>query len=267
MEMKFERLRFGTRLKRMLSVDLRRMFTMPLLCIMVGSSFVIPILILVMTTMMDGSVSVDPTTGAQTVIRGFDSTWQAIGTLSGQGAAMSMDLTGMCNINLIYFFAAVFVCLFVTEDFRSGYAKNLFAVRAKKGDYVISKTLTGIIGGVLMLLAFFAGTMIGGAVAGLPFDAGHAGAGGIARCMLAKMALMAVFVPLALLWSAAARQKTAVSLVGALMTGMLFFMLVPMLTPLDSTAVNVLGCLAGGALFSVGLGAVSTKVLGRVSLV
>ena len=56
------------RLKTMLHVDFRRMFTQPLLWIMVGSCLVMPILILVMTTMMDGSVSVNPQTGVETVI-------------------------------------------------------------------------------------------------------------------------------------------------------------------------------------------------------
>ena len=46
--------------KSMLAVDFRRMFVMPLFYIMLGISFVMPILILVMTTIMDGTVSVDP---------------------------------------------------------------------------------------------------------------------------------------------------------------------------------------------------------------
>ena len=44
-------------------------------------------------------------------------------------------------------------------------------------------------------------------------------------------------------------------------SSMLLFMMIPMLTPLDSTVVNVIGCLLGGALFSAGLGAVSSRVL------
>ena len=44
------------RLTTMLAVDFRRMFTSPLYYIMVGISVVIPILILVMTSMMDGMV-------------------------------------------------------------------------------------------------------------------------------------------------------------------------------------------------------------------
>lgn len=266
MEMKFEHQSFGKRLGTMLKVDFRRMFTMPLLYIMVGSCLVMPILILVMTTMMDGSVSVDPTTGVETIIEGFDNTWQAIATISTD-PTMGMSMISMCNINLLYFFVAVLVCIFVAEDFRSGYAKNLFTVRAKKTDYVISKTMVCFVGGALMLLAFFVGTMLGGAISGLPFDLGSAGVSGLVMCMVSKLLLVAVFVPIYLLWSAAAKQKLWMSMVGSMMTGMLLFMMIPMLTPLDSTIVNVLGCLIGGVLFSIGLGAVSNTVLKKTSLV
>ena len=266
-EIKFEHQTFGKRLKSMLSVDFRRMFTQPLFYIMVGVCLVIPILILAMTTMMDGTVTVDPNTGVETTIEAFDNVWQAIGSVSGEGSAMSMDLTGMCNINLVYFFVAVFVCIFVSDDFRSGYAKNLFTVRAKKGDYVISKTLTGFVGGACMILAFFAGAMLGGAISGLPFDTGVAGIGGIVMCLLSKMLLIAVFVPIYVLMSVVGKQKLWVSLVGSLCIGMLFFMMIPMLTPLDATIMNVILCLAGGVLFSAGLGVISKKLLGRTSLV
>lgn len=130
------------------------MFTMPLLYIMVGTCLVIPILILIMTTMMDGAVTVNPQTGVETVMEGFENTWQAIGTVSSESTTMDMSLTGMCNINMLYFFVAVLVCIFVADDFRSGYAKNLFTVRAKKADYVVSKTLVCFVGGALMILAF-----------------------------------------------------------------------------------------------------------------
>lgn len=267
MEMKFGHNSFGKRLKSMLKVDFRRMFTMRLFYIMAGICLVMPILILVMTTMMDGSVTVDPQTGVETVMEGFDNTWQIIGTVSGESSSAGMSMTSMCNINLLYFFVAVLVCLFVSEDFRSGYAKNLFTVRSKKSDYVISKTLVGFVCGAIMLLAFFAGTMLGGAVSGLPFDMGSVDTGGIIMCMLSKMFLIAVFVPISLAVSAAAKQKTWLSIVGSLCAGMLLFMMIPSLTPLDSGIINVILCLAGGVLFSAGLGAVSNKILGKTSLV
>lgn len=258
---------FGKRLKSMLAVDARRMFTTPFFYILLGVCLVMPVLILVMTTMMDGSVTVDPQTGAETVIEGFRNTWQAIGTASTESTGMSMDMIGMCNINLLYFFAAVLVCVFATEDFRSGYAKNLFTVRAKKSDYVISKSLVCFAGCVLLLLAFFVGTVLGGAIAGLPFDLGAAGVQGLVLCMLSKALLMGVFVPIYLLWSVVGKQKLWLSLVGSFCTGMLLFMMIPMLTPLDAAVSNVLVCLVGGVLFSVGFGAASNVVLRKTSLV
>lgn len=266
-EINFEHLSFGNRLKSMLKVDFRRMFTMRLFYIMVGICLVIPILILVMTTMMDGSVSIDPSTGIESIVEGFDSTWQIIGSISSESSAMGMSMTDMCNINLLYFFLAVLVCLFVSEDFKSGYAKNLFTVRSKKVDYIISKTLLCFISGVCMILAFFVGSMLGGAIAGLSFDTGAAGAGGIVMCLLSKMFLVAVFVSIYTLMSVIGKQKTWLSMVLSFGTSMLLFTMIPMLTPLDSGIMNVILCLAGGVLFSVGLGSVSNTILRKTSLV
>ena len=249
------------------------MFTMPLIYIIVAACLVMPIVILVMTTMMDGTVSVDPQTGVETVVEGFDNVWQIIGSVSAdasssaEGAAMDMSITSMCNINMLYFFIAVLVCVFVADDFRSGYAKNLFTVRAKKDDYVISKTLVCFVGGALMILAFFIGSMIGGAISGLPFDMVGFGAWELIMCILSKMILAAVFVPIYLVMSVVAKQRLWLSMLLSLMVGMFLFMMIPMLTPLNSGAMNVILCIAGGAMFSVGLGAVSNLILNKTSLV
>ena len=267
MEMRFEKSSFGKRLSSMLKVDFRRMFTTRFLYIMVDICLVMPILILVMTTMMDGSVTVDPQTGAETVMEGFDNTWQAIGTVSSETNPMAMGLTSMCNINMLYFFIAVLVGVFVADDFRSGYAKNIFAIRAGKADYVISKTITCFVGCALMFLGFFVGAVLGGAIAGLPFDAGSAGIAGVVMCMLSKLGMVAVFVGISLLVSVAAKSKTWLSIVGGLMASMLLYTMVPMITPLDSGIMNVILCLAGGILFSIGLGAVSKIVLNKTNLV
>ncbi len=265
--MNFAHNSFGKRLKTMMKVDFRRMFTMKLLYIMVGACLVMPILILVMTTIMDGSVSVDPQTGAETVIEGFDNTWQIIGNVSTAEQTMSMDMTAMCNINLLYFAVAALVCLFVSEDFRSGYAKNLFTVRPKKTDYVISKTLVCFVGGALMVLAFFVGTFAGGAIAGLPFDMAGFSTSKLAMCILAKVVLMAVFVPIYLIMAVIAKAKGWMSILLSMMVGMFLFMMIPMLTPLDATVMHVGLCLLGGALFGVGLGAISNQILKKTSLV
>lgn len=263
METKFEKQNFGQRLKSMLKVDFRRAFTMPLIYIMAGISLVIPILILVMTSMMPGT-TVDPVTGAETTVETFTNVWQSIGSLSG--TSTGMDLTGMCNINMMYFLIAVFVCIFVADDFRSGYAKNLFTVRSKKTDYCISKTAVGFVGGVIMIVAYFIGAMLGGLIAGLPFEAGT-GAGGIVACMVSKIFLVAIFVSIALALSVAGKQRLWISILGSLAAGMLLFTMIPMMTPLDSSFLNVILCLAGGAMFAAGLGAVSNLILKKTNLV
>ena len=255
------------RLKTMLHVDFRRMFTMPLLYIMVGACLVMPILILVMTTMMDGTVSVNPQTGVETVIEGFDNVWQIIGSVSTAEQTMSMDMTAMCNINLLYFIVSVLVCLFVSEDFRSGYAKNLFTVRGKKSDYVISKTLVCFVGGALMVLAFFVGALAGGKIAGLPFEMVGFNVWNLAMSVAAKVLLMAVFVPIFLIMAVIAKNKAWLSILLSMMVGMFMFMMIPMLSPLDANWIHVLGCAAGGALLGIGFGAISNLILKKTSLV
>ena len=269
---------FQKRLGTMLKVDLRRMFKSRLFYILLACALLVPIVMTVMLCMMDGQENVNPQTGEITIMEGPDSVWENIGTFpvempqapaeGGDMAAMGdMDVMAMCNINMMFMAVAVFVCLFISDDFRSGYAKNLFTVRAKKGDYVASKTVSGFLCGSLMLLLYFAGAMLGGAISGLSFDLGTLNAGNILMCMLAKVLLMPVFVPIFVLISVAAKQKAWLSLCGSLGGGMLLFMMVGMITPLNSTPIHVLLCLAGGAMFAFGLGIASKKVLEKTSLV
>lgn len=265
--MKFEHYSFSKRLRSMMKVDFRRMFTSRLFYIMAGICLVTPILILVMTTMMDGSVSVNPQTGEETVIEGFKNVWQIIGTVSGASSAMSMDMTTMCNINLLYFGIAVLVGLFVSDDFRSGYAKNLFTVRVKKSDYVISKTLVLFVSSVLLILSFLVGTIAGGAIARVSFTMDGFHASNLIMCLLSKFLIALVFVPIFLCISVGAKTRTWLSIVGGCAVGALLFMMIPALTPLNATAMNVLLCLAGGILFSCGLGAISNRILKTTSLV
>lgn len=206
-EVKFERKSFGKRVKSILKVDFKRMFKSKLFYILLACALVVPIIMMVMLTMMDGSVSVNPQTGVETIIHGPENAWQSIGTLPGAESAGGMDVLSMCNINMMFMGVAVFICLFISEDFRSGYAKNLFTVRSKKGDYVISKTLAGFVCGTIMLILYFVGAMLGGAISGLSFDLGSLTAENIVMCMLAKIFLMFVFISIFVLISVAAKQK------------------------------------------------------------
>ena len=267
MYVKFEKSTFKKRFKSMLGVDFRRMFTSPLFYIMIGASFVMPILILVMTTLMDGTISTNPQTGEQTVIEGFKNVWQIIGTVSGGAQTMSMDITSMCNINMMFFIISIFVCIFVGDEFRSGYAKNLFTVRSKKDDYVASKTITCFVAGASMIVAFFIGAMIGGAVAGVPFALEGATPINVVMSLLSKILLVGIFSSIYILASVFAKQKLWLSLVMAFGIGMLMFMMIPIITPLNSTMVNVLLCLIGSILFSIGIGFGSKAILEKSSIV
>ncbi|MDE7395262.1 MAG: hypothetical protein K2M95_03985 [Clostridiales bacterium] len=265
MEATFEKTTFAKRLKSMFKVDFKRMFTMPLVYIMAGISLVLPILILVMTTMMGNGTTVDPVTGAEKAMETFTNVWQSIGSVSG--AAMGMDLTSMCNINMLYFLVAVFVCIFVADDFRSGYAKNLFTVRAKKVDYVFSKTLALFVGACIMFVLYFIGAVIGGAIAGLSFSTAGFGVGGVIACMLSKIFMTAIFVSIALLLGTVAKQRLWLSVLGSFAAGMLLFTMISITAPLNAGVINVMMCLAGGGLFAVGLGAASNVILNKTNLV
>ena len=277
MAVNFEKNTFEKRLKSMLCVDFVRMFTTPLFYLLVGICFVIPILILVMTTMIEGTVTVNPQTGIPSEpMEGFDNVWQILGAISSAGgmgagaeggAAMSMDLVSMCNINMMYFAIAVLVCIFVADDFRSGYAKNLFTVRAKKSDYVISKTVVCFLASAALIFAFFVGAMLGGKVAGLSFEMSGFNAGNLVFCVLSKMLLTLLFVPIYLAMSAVAKQKLWLSMLLSFGVGMFLFNIAPMVTPLDANPIHVVLCLAGGAMFAFGLGAVSNLILKKTALV
>ncbi len=272
----FEKNTFGKRFGSMLKVDFKRLFLSRAFYIIVAACLVAPILILVMTSMMDGTVSVNPQTGEETIVEGFDNVWQIIGSVSnpnasanagGDMAAMDMSITSMCNINMLYFAIAALVCIFVADDFRSGYAKNLFTVRAKKTDYVASKTLVLTFGAAMMILAFFVGSLVGGAVSGLSFEMVDFNALNLVWCILSKMVLVSVFVPIYLIMSVCAKQKLWLSILLSMMVGMFLFMMIPMLTPLNAGLGNVLICGVGGIGFGFGLGAISNLVLKKTSLV
>ncbi len=275
MEKKFEKVTFADRIKGMLAVDFRRMFTIRFFYIMAGIALIMPILILVMTSLMEGTPMTDSQTGQPVLdefgnpvlMEGFKNVWQMIGALASGSAGREanaqtgMDIVGMCNINLVFFMSAVLVCVFIADDFRSGYAKSLFTVRSKKTDYVISKTAVCLVGGAIMLVLFFIGTMLGGGIADIPFTMEGFHAGNVVLCMLAKIFLMAVFVALYALMSIIAKQKLWLSILLSLGSSMLLFTMIPMITPLDSGLLNVVLCIAGGGVFSVGLGAISRVLL------
>lgn len=239
---------------KILKTDLRRMFTTSRFWIFLFVSFMLPILVLVMTGGFGGESGMT-----------FTSAWQMISSSSETG--MAMDMTMMMNSNLLYFLTGVFLCLFVADDFRSGYAKNLFTVRAGKKEYVVSKTCIGMLAGALMLLVFLIGTIIGGNIAGLPLTLSAAGFLGLVMCMISKILLMGMLVPVFLAMAVIGKQRAWLSILLALFIGMMLFMPIPMMTPLDAGPMNVLLCAAGAAMFCLVMGILSNQILKRRDLI
>lgn len=251
----------------MIKVDIRRMFTSRLFYIILGTCLVVPILILVMTSMMEGSVSVNPSTGEETIMEGFETVWEGIGTITKTDQTqMSMDLVSMCNINLVYFAILVLITLFISDDFRSGYVKNLFTYRSNRFDYVISKIFIGFLTGTALILIYFIGNLLGGAIAQLSFDMVGFNALNILMCMLSKIFIVLIFISIFVCASVVGKQKTWLSMVISFGVSMLLFTMIPMISPIDSTIMNVILSCVGGIIFSIGLGIVGKIILNKYSI-
>ncbi len=248
---------FQKRLKSMLGVDIRRMSTSPLVYLFFGIALIMPILILVMTKMNSGT--------AENATQGFNSVWQIISTKSESTGGM--DILSMCNMNMMYFLIGVFCCIFISDDFRSGYCKNLFTIRSRKTDYVISKTITCFLAGMFMMIFFFVGSLLGGTFASLSFDLDGLTAGNIIMCLLSKISLVMLFVSIFVLASVLGKARLWLSIIVSLGCSMLLFMMLGMISPLDSTFLNFILCLVGSLIFACGLGAGSYFILSKISII
>lgn len=280
---KFEKSRFASRMKTMLRVDFLRMFKSRTFYIILATALLVPVVMTVMLVMMDGQESTNPQTGEITIMEGPEYVWESFGTLpttdpapapgQTEGNAMAamggeMDVLAMCNINLVFMGVSVFICLFISDDFRSGYAKNLFTVRAKKGDYIISKTLAGFVCGALMLILYTVGALVSGLAMGLGFDlVGGLTVGNLVFCIVAKIMLMPVFVAIFTALAVLCKQRSWLSICLSVGGGMILFMMIPMITPLTATVMHAGICLVAGVLAAVALGLIGKVILQKTSLV
>ena len=164
------------------------------------------------------------------------------------------DIGDYANMNMVFIFGGIMVSIFIGHDYKSGYVKQLFTTHPKKQDYMISKSLLGAFSMACMCVTYF----IGGTLAG---------AGGITACMFAKIFFALVFVAIALVLAVTAKRRLWLSILCSFGAGMLLFTMIPMITPLNSTIINVVMCLAGGAVFAVGLGAISNVILRKTNIV
>lgn len=274
MDKKFEKYELKKSLSSMISFDFKRLFVSKFFYIIIACCLVAPILILVMTKMMEGSPMTDQNGnpildqfGNPVLMEGFKSVWQMLGSTSTSNSGMTMDLVGMCNINMVFFAISVLVGIFIASEFRSGYVKNLFTLRSSKKEYVISKTLVCFVGGAGMIISFFVGSLIGGAITSLSFELVDISLVNVIMCLLSKLGIVLVFTSIFVLASVISKERLWMSLVAGLGIGMLLFMMIPIISPLDATMMNVVLSFVGGTLFAIGLGAISNLILKKGRLI
>lgn len=274
MNKKFEKYDYKKRIFSMISLDFKRLFISKFFYIIIGSCLLVPILILTMTQMMEGSPMNDQhgnplldELGNPVLMQGFKNIWQMLGSVSGVSTGMSMDITSMCNINMLYFAITVFVSLFIGQEFKSGYSKNLFTLRSSKKEYILSKSITSSFAGMLMVIAFFIGILIGGAVSGVSYELVDVNIINIIMCLLSKLGLVMVFVGIFVIMSVVGKDKIWLSMIAGFAVSMLLFMMIPIISPLNATIVEVIMSFGGGLLFILVLGLFSTKILEKSDLV
>ncbi len=238
----------------MLRADIYRMFHQPLTYILVAISFVLPIIILIITTTVGDSD------------KAFTNIWQIIGILKGPEDSVSMNVNSMCNINLIYIEMAVFISLFTGEDFTSGYNKLIFTIRSKRVPYTISKITAGLIMGEMMILAYLLGALIGGASAGISFVMEGFTIKNLILCLFLKISLALALASVYEFIAVIVQKKIWLSIIISILLLMRFYMAVVMLTPIDASYVNVIACTILAVVFYAGFGSASGILLEKVNI-
>jgi len=151
-QIKFESPTFARRIKGMLGVDFYRLFHTPLFYIFLAIAAIIPAMVSAMTMMPDQN-------GNQISL--YSNVWQIIA--ASKSLYVIEGIADYANMNMVFIFGGIMVSIFIGNDYRSGYVKQLFTTHAKKQDYMISKSLACAFAMACMCVAYF----IGGTVAGL----------------------------------------------------------------------------------------------------
>ena len=155
-EIKFETPALAARIKSMLGVDFYRLFHTPLFYIFLAIAAIIPAMVSAMTMMPDQN--------GNTMEPLYSNVWQIIA--AQKPLYVIETIADYANMNMVFIFGGIMVSIFIGNDYRSGYVKQLFTAHAKKEDYMISKTLVCAFAIVSMCLSYFIGGTVGGLIVG-----------------------------------------------------------------------------------------------------
>ena len=158
-EIKFESPTFARRIKGMLGVDFYRLFHTPLFYIFLAIAAIIPAMVSAMTMMPDQN-------GNQITL--YSNVWQIIA--ASKSLYVIETIADYANMNMVFIFGGIMVSIFIGNDYRSGYVKQLFTTHAKKQDYMISKSLVCAFAMACMCITYLIGGTVGGLLAGYETD-------------------------------------------------------------------------------------------------
>ena len=257
---------FASRAKSMIRLDFYRLFHTPAFYLMLAIAALIPAMVLALS---GADLSPPPSNSAHTAsipqmaMPAFENAWQMIESTGGSAVADNpLDFAGFANINMLFIFAGLLMSIFVAHDYSSGFVKNIFAVHAKKIDYVLSKSAVGIFGGAGMIIAYVLGTVVAGLLTGKAFDV-HVS--GLILCLLSKMFLMGAFCSLFLSIAVFFRNRLWLTIAFTFLFGMMFYPAASVAT-LSATAATLLLSLIAGVAGAAGFGAVSNLILKKRDL-
>ena len=155
-EIKFESPSFGRRIKGMLGVDFYRLFHTPLFYIFLAIAAIIPAMVSAMTMMPDQN--------GNTMEPLYSNVWQIIAAT--KSLYVIETIADYANMNMVFIFGGIMVSIFIGNDYRSGYVKQLFTTHAKKQDYMISKSLVCAFAMACMCITYLIGGTVGGLLVG-----------------------------------------------------------------------------------------------------
>lgn len=159
-EIKFESPTLARRIQGMLGVDFYRLFHTPLFYIFLAIAAIIPAMVSAMTMMPDPN--------GNTMEPLYSNVWQIIA--ASKSLYVVEGIADYANMNMVFIFGGIMVSIFIGNDYRSGYVKQLFTTHAKKQDYMISKSLTCAFAMACMCITYFIGGTVGGLLVGYETD-------------------------------------------------------------------------------------------------
>ncbi len=98
----------------------------------------------------------------------FTNTWQMVA--ADTPLYVVSNIGEYANMNMVFIFGGIMVSIFIGNDYKSGYVKQLFTTHAKKQDYIISKTLTCAFAMACMCITYLIGTIGSGMLIGAAMD-------------------------------------------------------------------------------------------------